>query len=79
MLRLIVAAALSCAVFFSPAGAVTLAGVEYHLAARVRQIQVACPGTVIVSTLRQTRRPGGSWSKHASGNAVDVRGNYACI
>lgn len=63
----------------APRGSVSLAGVVATLAAKVRAIVVACPGTAIISTLRQTRRPGGSWSMHASGRAVDVRGNYACI
>lgn len=60
-------------------GSISLSGVVAPLASKIRSIQAACPGTKILSTLRQTRRPGGSWSMHASGRAVDVRGNYRCI
>lgn len=59
----------------------SLNGVTSVLADKVRSIQAMCPGTHIVSTIRHTviAGSGGLISKHASGRAVDVRGNYACI
>lgn len=60
---------------------VSLDGVVYSLANKVRSIQAACPGTKIISTIRHTliAGGGGAVSKHASGRAVDVAGNYSCI
>lgn len=66
---------------------VSLDGVNASLAAKVRAIQAACPGTKIISTIRFTRIAGGggALSKHASGRAVDVKAahrthaSYACI
>ena len=59
----------------------SLSGVHHVLANKVRAIQAACPGTRIVSTIRNTliAGSGGSVSKHASGRAVDVSGDYRCI
>lgn len=60
---------------------VSLNGVVAPLAAKVRAIQTACSGTKIISTIRHTfiAGGGGAISKHASGRAVDVSGNYRCI
>lgn len=56
-----------------------LAGVSAPLAAKAREIVASC-GSVVVSGRRHTRVAGtGHWSLHASGRAVDLRGNPACI
>jgi hypothetical protein len=62
-------------------GSVSLNGVVAPLAAKVRAIQAACRSTKIISTIRHTliAGGGGAISKHASGRAVDVSGNYRCI
>lgn len=56
-----------------------LAGVYAPLAAKAREIESAC-GSHVISGLRQTRVAGTRrWSLHASGHAVDMQGNPACI
>ena len=57
-----------------------LAHVNPRLAAKVRQVVGACHAHV-VSGLRPGARIAGSGrrSRHASGQAVDVSGNYRCI
>lgn len=62
-------------------GSVSLNGVVAPLAAKIRSIQATCPGTKIISTIRHTliAGGGGAISRHASGRAVDVSGNYRCI
>ena len=58
---------------------VSLAGVTPALAQKAQQIREAC-GSTIISGVRHTRVRGtGHWSLHASGRAVDMRGNPACI
>lgn len=60
-------------------GGKSLAGVVAPLAAKVQEIQAAC-GSTIVSAVRHTRvRGSGRISLHASGRAVDIAGNPACI
>ena len=60
-------------------GAHMLAGVYGPLAAKARQIVSAC-GSVVISGVRHTRVAGSHrWSEHATGHAVDIRGNPACI
>lgn len=56
-----------------------LAGVYAPLAAKAREIESAC-GSVVISGRRHTRVAGSRrWSLHASGHAVDMRGNPGCI
>lgn len=59
---------------------VSLSGVTPVLAAKAREIQSAC-GSRIISSVRHTyvRGGGGALSLHASGRAVDIAGNPACI
>lgn len=57
--------------FALPAEAKSLGGI-------VAQLRAQCGGKVI-SGYRATRIYGGSWSCHASGQAVDMTGNYACM
>lgn len=60
-------------------GEAMLAGVSPALAAKTREIVGSC-GSVVISGRRHTRVAGsGHWSLHASGRAVDLRGNPACI
>ena len=60
-------------------GASMLAGVTPALASKAREIVAAC-GSVVISGRRHTRVAGsGHWSLHASGRAVDLRGNPGCI
>lgn len=57
----------------------SLAGVYAPLAAKAREIQASC-GASVISGVRHTRVRGtGRWSLHASGHAVDMRGNPSCI
>lgn len=58
----------------------SLAGVVTPLAAKARQIQSVC-GSRIISAVRHTyiAGTGGRLSLHASGRAVDIAGNPACI
>jgi hypothetical protein len=64
----------------SPArGSVSLSGVVAPLAAKAREIVSAC-GSKVISAVRHTRvRGSGRLSLHASGRAVDLSGNPACI
>ena len=57
-----------------------LAGIVAPLAAKVREICAAC-GSKVISGVRHTyiRGTGGRLSLHASGRAVDIKGNPACI
>jgi hypothetical protein len=58
----------------------SMAGVVPALAAKVAQIQSACPGAHVISTIRHTRiRGSGRLSLHATGEAVDMRGNPSCV
>lgn len=61
------------------AAAVRLSGVIAPLAAKTREISNAC-GSTVISARRHTRVAGtGRMSLHASGRAVDMRGNPGCI
>jgi len=56
------------------------AGLRATLAAKVADIEAACPGTRIISGLRHTFVAGTNRiSLHASGKAADLRGPYGCI
>jgi len=56
-----------------------LAGVSSQLAAKAREIASAC-GSSVISGHRHTRVAGTNrMSLHASGRAVDMRGNPSCI
>ena len=56
-----------------------LAGVYAPLAAKAREIESAC-GSIVISGRRHTRVAGTRrWSLHASGHAVDMRGDPGCI
>ena len=57
-----------------------MAGVVPALAAKVAQIQSACPGAHVISAVRHTRIRGSRhMSLHATGEAVDMRGNPSCV
>lgn len=58
----------------------SLAGVVAPLAAKARQIEATC-GSRVISAVRHTyiAGTGGRLSLHASGRAVDIAGNPACI
>lgn len=59
---------------------ISMAGVVPALAAKVAQIQSACPGAHVISSVRHTRIRGTRrLSLHATGEAVDMRGNPSCI
>jgi hypothetical protein len=63
----------------APAGQ-PISGVVPALASKVAQIQSACPGAHVISGLRHTRiRGSGRMSLHATGEAVDMRGNPSCV
>ena len=63
----------------APAGT-SMAGVVAPLAAKVAQIQSACPGAHVISSVRHTRIRGSRhMSLHATGEAVDMRGNPSCV
>lgn len=56
-----------------------LSGVYSPLAAKAQEIASSC-GSRVVSGVRHTRVAGSRrWSLHASGHAVDMAGNPACI
>lgn len=56
-----------------------LAGVYAPLAAKAKEIETAC-GSIVISGRRHTRVAGTRrLSLHASGHAVDMRGNPGCI
>jgi hypothetical protein len=58
----------------------SMAGVVPALAAKVAQIQSACPGAHVISSIRHTRIRGTRrLSLHATGEAVDMRGNPSCV
>jgi hypothetical protein len=64
----------------APARSTSMAGVVPALAAKVAQIQSACPGANVISAIRHTRIRGTSrLSLHATGEAVDMRGNPSCV
>lgn len=55
-------------------------GLVSPLAVKVESIKSACPRTQVISGVRHTYVAGTRRiSLHASGKAVDVRGNYPCI
>lgn len=57
----------------------SLAGVYAPLASKAREIAAAC-GSVVISGVRHTRVAGTRrMSLHASGRAVDMKGNPSCI
>jgi hypothetical protein len=63
----------------APAGQ-PVTGIVPALAAKVAQIQSSCPGAHVISGLRHTRiRGSGRMSLHATGEAVDMRGNPSCV
>jgi len=63
----------------APAG-VSVSGVVPALASKVAQIESSCPGAHVISGLRHTRiRGSGRMSLHATGEAVDMRGNPSCV
>lgn len=64
-----------------PARAATsMKGIVPGLAAKVAEIQASCPGAHVISTVRHTRIRGTRrLSLHASGEAVDMRGNPSCV
>ena len=58
----------------------SISGIVPELAAKVAQIQSACPGAHVISGIRHTRiRGSGRMSLHATGEAVDMRGNPSCV
>lgn len=58
----------------------SMAGVVPALAAKVAQIQTTCPGAHVISAVRHTRIRGSRhMSLHATGEAVDMRGNPSCV
>jgi hypothetical protein len=58
----------------------SVAGIVPALASKVAQIQSSCPGAQVISGLRHTRIRGtGRMSLHATGEAVDMRGNPSCV
>lgn len=62
-----------------PKGNVSLSGVVPELASFARRIVSDC-GSKVISAVRNTRvRGSGAISLHASGRAVDIAGNPACI
>jgi hypothetical protein len=65
----------------APVGrSVSVTGIVPALAAKVAQIQSSCPGAHVISGLRHTRiRGSGRMSLHATGEAVDMRGNPSCV
>lgn len=63
----------------TPAAADMLDGVNHQLADKARAIVATC-GSTIISGYRRTRVRGTRhMSLHASGRAVDIRGNPRCI
>lgn len=61
-------------------GKTSMAGVVPALTAKVAQIRSACPGAHVISTIRHSRiRGSGRLSLHATGEAVDMRGNPTCV
>lgn len=61
-------------------GTISMKAVVPALAAKVAQIQAACPGAHVISAVRHTRIRGTRrMSLHATGEAVDMRGNPSCV
>ena len=59
---------------------VSMSGIVPALAAKAAAISAACPGAHVISAVRHTRIRGTRrMSLHASGEAVDMRGNPSCI
>lgn len=58
---------------------VSLQGVVAPLAEKARAIAAACGSRVVSAVRRGATVYGGSASNHASGRAVDLQGNPACI
>ena len=59
---------------------VSISGIVPALAAKAAAISAACPGAHVISAVRHTRIRGTRrMSLHASGEAVDMRGNPSCI
>jgi uncharacterized protein YcbK (DUF882 family) len=57
-----------------------MTGIVPALASKVAQIESACAGVHVISGMRHTRIRGtGRMSLHASGEAVDMRGNPSCV
>lgn len=80
IIRTALAAALLLALNSDPAGAASLNGVNHQLRAKIESILSSCPGSKVISALRNTRiRGSGRMSLHASGRAVDLAGNPSCI
>lgn len=64
----------------APRSSTSISGIVPALAAKVAQIQSACPGAHVISGVRHTRiRGSGRMSLHATGEAVDMRGNPSCV
>lgn len=80
-MRALLAAILLC-LFAGPsfAGSVSLSGVSTALVAKAHEIERAC-GSSVISGFRAHARVAGSGrpSLHASGHAIDIKGNPSCI
>jgi hypothetical protein len=64
----------------APTRGISMSGIVPALAAKVAEIQSACPGAHVISGVRHTRiRGSGRMSLHATGEAVDMRGNPSCV
>lgn len=60
--------------------ATSIKGIVPGLASKVAQIQSSCPGAQVISSVRHTRIRGTRrMSLHATGEAVDMRGNPSCV
>lgn len=58
----------------------SLSAIVAPLAAKAAEIVAACPGARVVSAVRRTRIAGTRrMSLHATGKAIDMQGNPACI
>ncbi len=79
-MRLVLAAVFVLCASPSFAGSVSLAGIISPLAAKAQEIVGACGSTVISAFRRGARVAGtGKMSLHASGQAIDIRGNPSCV
>lgn len=56
-----------------------LVGIYAPLAAKAREIELACGSRVISGVRRTYVRGSGRRSLHWTGNAIDMTGNYRCI
>lgn len=82
MIRFITAVFLCVSIFStaSEASGIDISAVVPELRAKADAILAACPGTKVISAIRHTRIRGSRrMSLHASGRAVDLRGNPRCI